>query len=98
MGLLGQYIVIGCSHLVRRHGAAFMFDTGTSTGVIGGHSKVDKVDRLAIGTSLTSLYIFQPINSVSIRHQRPFRAATAADDTNIIFHSGMSHSLLNSMH
>ncbi|KAF8182076.1 WD40-repeat-containing domain protein [Pholiota molesta] len=28
------------------------------------------------------------INAVSIRHQRPFRAATAGDDTTIVFHSG----------
>ncbi|CCL99609.1 uncharacterized protein FIBRA_01627 [Fibroporia radiculosa] len=28
------------------------------------------------------------INAVSIRHQRPFRAATAADDATIIFHQG----------
>ncbi|KAF9530217.1 WD40-repeat-containing domain protein [Crepidotus variabilis] len=28
------------------------------------------------------------INAVSIRHQRPFRAATAGDDTQIIFHTG----------
>ena len=98
MGPLDQFKVLGYSDIVRRYGAAFMFDTGTSTGVIGGHSKVDKVDRLAIGTSLTYLYIFRPINSVSIRHQRPFRAITAADDTTIIFHSGMSHSLLYPVH
>ncbi|RDB29946.1 putative WD repeat-containing protein C9G1.05 [Hypsizygus marmoreus] len=29
------------------------------------------------------------INSVSIRHQRPFRAATAADDGLIVFHQGV---------
>ncbi|KAH6917769.1 WD-repeat-containing protein [Coprinopsis sp. MPI-PUGE-AT-0042] len=29
------------------------------------------------------------INAVSIRHQRPFRAATAGDDTSIIFHHGV---------
>ncbi|EGO03741.1 hypothetical protein SERLA73DRAFT_175361 [Serpula lacrymans var. lacrymans S7.3] len=28
------------------------------------------------------------INAVSIRHQRPFRAATAADDSLIVFHQG----------
>lgn len=28
------------------------------------------------------------INAVAIRHQRPFRAATAADDATIIFHQG----------
>lgn len=28
------------------------------------------------------------INAVSIRHQRPFRAATAADDATIVFHQG----------
>uniref|UniRef100_A0A0W0F669 Uncharacterized protein n=1 Tax=Moniliophthora roreri TaxID=221103 RepID=A0A0W0F669_MONRR len=31
------------------------------------------------------------INAVSIRHQRPFRAATAADDALIIFHQGKNH-------
>ncbi|KAI0918644.1 hypothetical protein AcW1_009523 [Taiwanofungus camphoratus] len=29
------------------------------------------------------------INAVSIRHQRPFRAATAADDSTIVFHQGV---------
>ncbi|KAI0738973.1 WD40 repeat-like protein [Daedaleopsis nitida] len=29
------------------------------------------------------------INAVSIRHQRPFRAATAADDASIVFHQGV---------
>ncbi|TFY60252.1 hypothetical protein EVG20_g7485 [Dentipellis fragilis] len=52
-----------------KFGHAFMFDTGTSTGEIGGHSKA--------------------INAVSIRHQRPFRAATAADDNTIVFHQGV---------
>ncbi|KAJ6487813.1 WD40 repeat-like protein [Mycena sanguinolenta] len=28
------------------------------------------------------------INAVSIRHQRPFRAATASDDASIVFHQG----------
>ncbi|KAJ7247874.1 WD40-repeat-containing domain protein [Mycena haematopus] len=28
------------------------------------------------------------INAVAIRHQRPFRAATASDDTTIVFHQG----------
>lgn len=51
-----------------KFGHAFMFDTGSSTGEITGHSKV--------------------INAVSIRHQRPFRAATAGDDNLIIFHQG----------
>ncbi|KIM46699.1 hypothetical protein M413DRAFT_440287 [Hebeloma cylindrosporum] len=51
-----------------KFGAAFMMDTGSSTGEILGHSKA--------------------INAVSIRHQRPFRAATAGDDALIIFHTG----------
>lgn len=29
------------------------------------------------------------INAVSIRQQRPFRAATAADDATIVFHQGV---------
>ncbi|TFY62674.1 hypothetical protein EVJ58_g3719 [Rhodofomes roseus] len=51
-----------------KFGHAFMFDTGSSTGEIIGHSKV--------------------INAVAIRHQRPFRAATASDDATIVFHQG----------
>ncbi|KAF8483465.1 WD40 repeat-like protein [Russula ochroleuca] len=51
-----------------KFGHAFMFDSGSSTGEIIGHSKV--------------------INAVAIRHQRPFRAATAGDDNLIIFHQG----------
>ncbi|KZT40582.1 WD40 repeat-like protein [Sistotremastrum suecicum HHB10207 ss-3] len=31
----------------------------------------------------------KPINAVAIRHQRPFRAATAADDGIIAFHNGV---------
>ncbi|KAJ8454420.1 hypothetical protein ONZ45_g19315 [Pleurotus djamor] len=31
------------------------------------------------------------INAVSIRHQRPFRAATASDDTTIVFHQGVPY-------
>ncbi|KAH8113894.1 WD40 repeat-like protein [Phellopilus nigrolimitatus] len=50
-------------------GKAFMFDTGSSTGEIAGHTKV--------------------VNAVSIRHQRPFRAATASDDYTIVFHTGV---------
>ncbi|KIY61197.1 WD40 repeat-like protein [Cylindrobasidium torrendii FP15055 ss-10] len=30
----------------------------------------------------------KPVNAVSLRHQRPFRAATAADDNLIVFHQG----------
>ncbi|KAI0251084.1 WD40 repeat-like protein [Lactifluus subvellereus] len=51
-----------------KFGHAFMFDSGSSTGEIIGHSKV--------------------INAVAIRHQRPFRAATAGDDNLIVFHQG----------
>jgi len=51
-----------------KFGHAFMFDTGSSTGEIIGHSKA--------------------VNAVAIRHQRPFRAATASDDTTIVFHQG----------
>ncbi|KAI5117164.1 hypothetical protein M0805_001022 [Coniferiporia weirii] len=50
-------------------GKAFMFDTGTSSGEISGHTKM--------------------INAVSIRHQRPFKAATASDDSTIVFHTGV---------
>jgi hypothetical protein len=49
-----------------------MFDTGSSTGDIIGHSKT--------------------VNAVSIRRQRPFRAATASDDTTIAFHHGKDNS------
>ncbi|KAJ3840032.1 WD40 repeat-like protein [Lentinula raphanica] len=34
---------------------------------------------------------FKAVNAVSIRHQRPFRAATAGDDTGIIFHQGVPY-------
>ncbi|PIL23440.1 hypothetical protein GSI_14751 [Ganoderma sinense ZZ0214-1] len=52
-----------------KFGHAFMFDTGSSTGEIIGHSKT--------------------VNAVSIRQQRPFRAATAGDDASIVFHQGV---------
>ncbi|KAF9051714.1 WD40-repeat-containing domain protein [Panaeolus papilionaceus] len=52
-----------------KYGHAFMFDSGSSTGEIIGHSKA--------------------INAVAIRHQRPFRAATAGDDNIINFHTGV---------
>lgn len=62
-------------------------DTGSSTGEILGHSKV----RHAIFRA-SDLYelcdLLQVINAVSIRHQRPFRAATAGDDSMVIFHTG----------
>lgn len=58
--------------LIHRFGHAFNMDTGTSTGEIGGHSKV--------------------INAVSIRQSRPYRAATAADDSAIVFHQGVLNS------
>lgn len=50
-----------------------MFDTGSSTGDIIGHSKT--------------------VNAVSIRRQRPFRAATASDDVTIAFHNGKDNIL-----
>ena len=53
-----------------------MFDTGSSTGDIIGHSKT--------------------VNAVSIRRQRPFRAATASDDVTIGFHHGKRSYLLDS--
>ncbi|KAH7100572.1 WD40 repeat-like protein [Auriculariales sp. MPI-PUGE-AT-0066] len=52
-----------------KFGHAFMADSGTSTGEIGGHSKA--------------------VNAVSIRAQRPFRAATADDSGTIVFHTGV---------
>lgn len=52
-----------------------MFDTGSSTGDIIGHSKT--------------------VNAVSIRRQRPFRAATASDDSTVGFHHGKSDSSYN---
>jgi len=54
-----------------KFGHAFLFDSGSSTGEIIGHSKV--------------------INAVAIRHQRPFRAATAGDDNLIVFHQGVPY-------
>jgi len=52
-----------------------MFDTGSSTGDIIGHSKT--------------------VNAVSVRRQRPFRAATASDDVTIGFHHGKRNSPSN---
>jgi len=63
-----NFFMVELKQKQKRFGHAFMFDTGSSTGEIIGHSKV--------------------INAVSIRHQRPFRAATAGDDNLIIFHQG----------
>ncbi|KAJ3808953.1 WD40-repeat-containing domain protein [Lentinula aff. lateritia] len=34
---------------------------------------------------------FKAVNAVSIRHQRPFRAATGGDDAGIIFHQGVPY-------
>nr|CAG8530113.1 13026_t:CDS:10 [Entrophospora candida] len=51
-----------------KYGRAFLFDTGSSTGEVGGHSKV--------------------VNTVSIRQQRPFRAATGSDDYTVVFYHG----------
>ena len=61
-----------------------MFDTGSSTGEISGHSKV----MISIIFFQKVLRGIQVINAVSIRHQRPFKAVTASDDCTIVFHSG----------
>jgi hypothetical protein len=76
----------------KRFGHAFMFDSGSSTGEIIGHSKVLYL-LLARSGHVEDNYVshhslLQVINAVSIRHQRPFRAATAGDDNLIIFHQG----------
>jgi hypothetical protein len=66
-----------------------MMDSGSSTGEITGHAKASS--RVAPGLSL-DLTVFlhgKAINAVSIRHQRPFRAVSAADDATIVFHQGM---------
>ena len=73
---------------------------GSSTGEITGHSKVRRLlldvrtsqynsnkNNCAIPCSL-SFRDVKVVNAVSIRHQRPFRAATAADDGLIVFHQG----------
>jgi len=60
-------------------------DTGSSTGEILGHSKVRPFN---LSDEFRLFNFLQVINAVSIRHQRPFRAATAGDDSMIIFHSG----------
>lgn len=70
-----------------------MFDSGSSTGEIIGHSKVLCLLLLARSGHVEDNYVsyyslLQAINAVSIRHQRPFRAATAGDDNLIIFHQG----------
>jgi hypothetical protein len=73
-----------------------MFDTGSSTGEIVGHSKVRYTPSpsLQACASARSGHIednyvqLQVINAVAIRRQRPFRAATASDDNLIVFHQG----------
>ena len=67
-----------------------MFDSGSSTGEIIGHSKVRdptlyviKLDHPPVGLQLKA------VNAVSIRHQRPFRAVTASDDATMVFYHGM---------
>lgn len=60
-----------------------MYDSGSSTGEILGHSKVRIYLQHCFGAD-----IIKAINAVSIRQQRPYRAATAADDALIIFHQG----------
>jgi hypothetical protein len=54
--------------------------------------RVDKLavtQRFAVTIFLNQqAYLWQVINAVSIRHQRPFRAATASDDNAIVFHQG----------
>ena len=69
-----------------RFGHAFMMDSGTSTGEITAHAKVYGIPFTTYHKG--SQEIVQPINAVSIRHQRPFRAATAGDDGLIVFHQG----------
>jgi hypothetical protein len=57
--------------------------------------RVDKLavtQRFAVTIFLNQqAYLWQVINAVSIRHQRPFRAATASDDNAIVFHQGTFH-------
>ena len=72
-----------------RFGHAFLMDTGSSTGEIMGHSKVSYSTFFRYTSWFrTFTYHSKVINAVSIRPQRPFRAATAGDDSNIVFHSG----------
>jgi hypothetical protein len=72
-------------------------DTGASTGEITGHNKVHDASGLRINIHVQNL--FQVINAVSIRHQRPYRAATAADDALIIFHQGKNlQTFVSSVH
>ena len=63
-----------------------MMDSGTSTGEITAHAKVHDTPFTTYHKG--SQMNVQPINAVSIRHQRPFRAATAGDDGLIVFHQG----------
>jgi hypothetical protein len=64
-----------------------MFDSGSSAGEISGHSKVrsNKTTTVVVYIIFTS----QVVNAVAIRHQRPFRAATASDDATIVFYHGV---------
>jgi hypothetical protein len=73
-----------------RFGHAFLMDTGSSTGEILGHSKVSYIQSFSdVHLDFTPLLITSKVvNAVSIRHQRPFRSATAGDDSSIIFYTG----------
>lgn len=42
----------------------------------------------ALSSQIQTHIVHQAINAVAIRHQRPYRAATAADDNLIVFHQG----------
>ena len=66
-------------------------DTGSSTGEILGHSKVSHSTFKYTLLFKKNYCLVQVINAVSIRHQRPFRAVTAGDDSNIIFHTGVPY-------
>lgn len=66
-----------------KFGAAFFMDSGSSCGEITGHSKVSyKSDCACRAYS-------QPITSLSVRHQRPFRAVSGSDDTSVCLHTAV---------
>jgi WD repeat-containing protein 1 (actin-interacting protein 1) len=63
-----------------------MLDTGSSAGEITGHAKVFSCSARLV-TPVIEI-IKKVINAVSIRHQRPFRAVTASDDSQLTFFHG----------
>ncbi|PBK89805.1 WD40 repeat-like protein [Armillaria gallica] len=83
--LKGEYKVIsGCINDLEWDG-----ESKRIIAVGDGREKFGHVFMMDTGSSTGEIIGHsKAINAVSIRHQRPFRAATAADDNLIVFHQG----------